>query len=152
MLQIVLQKCNDEIDDRYFKVICVFFFRSAKGEKQRRKIRVFALRVLDLLEVCWTNDCVATAAEKPPWVGSGGPTRLSPLSLLHFLAFPLSRSEDCRTNKVYGLQSTPGESVESTIISNFSTFISRFSFLDETRDARKVLHQAILFVSKRILR
>lgn len=111
-----------------------FLFWSAKGEKQRRKIRVFVLRVLDLLEVCWTNDCAATAAEKPPWVGSGGSARLSPLSLLHFLAFPPSRSENCRTNKVYRLQSTPGESVESTITSNFSTFISRFAFPDETRD------------------
>ncbi|CAL1680437.1 unnamed protein product [Lasius platythorax] len=61
--------------------------------------------------------------------GSGGSVRLSPPSLLRFLAFSLSpESEGCRTKKVYGLQSTPGESVESTIILNFSTFISRFAF------------------------
>lgn len=47
-----------------------------------------------------------------------------------------AETEGCRTKKVYGLQSTPGESVGGTIISNFPAFISRFAFLGETRDRK----------------
>lgn len=109
--------------------------RSEGGEK---KIRVFArrsLEVLDLLAVCSTNDCAATTAEKLS-VRFAYHRRRRRRRRYVFL-IPLrfwAEIEGCRTKKVYGLQSTPGESVESTIVPNFLAFVSHFAFLDETCD------------------
>ena len=79
--------------------------RENKGE--RKSVCSVAGSVLDLLAVCWTNDCAATAMEKLGWKRLDSTIPTVSLSFSRFPP-PRDRPRGCRTKKVYGLQSAAG--------------------------------------------